>query len=179
MNVSLLDGWFPWTVQLAAAVALLVAVGWRDRRWRLRRAPVALGAAVALTALSGLLTVTVGGVTDPLPRALWLWLGAAVLALTVLVLGWRSARWWRRALAPLAALLAVVVSANALNASTGYFPTLDDAIGELSGAPLPQQVSLDQLGSLTGKTSTGRIVQVDIPDTASGFAHRQELVYLP
>lgn len=179
MNVSLLDGWFPWTVQLAAAAALLVAIGWRDRRWRLRRAPLAVGAAAALTALLGLLTVTVGGVTDPLPRALWFWLGAAVLALTVLVAGWRSARWWRRAVAPLAGLLAVVAGANALNASTGYFPTLDDAIGELSGAPLPQQVTLDQLGSVTGKTDTGRIVQVDIPDTASGFAHRQELVYLP
>lgn len=66
-----------------------------------------------------------------------------------------------------------------LNASTGYFPTVDDAIGELTGAPLPQQVTLDQLGSLTGRTSTGRIVEVDIPDTASGFAHREELVYLP
>ncbi|MDH6121479.1 S-formylglutathione hydrolase FrmB [Kitasatospora sp. GAS204A] len=179
MNVSLLDGWFPWTVQLAAGVALLAAVGWRDRRWRLRRAPIAIGAAIALTALAGLLAVTVGGVTDPLPFALWLWLGAAVVALAVLVAGWRSARWWRRSLAPLAALLALLAGANVLNASTGYFPTLDDALGELTGAPLPQQVTLDQLGSLTGKTGTGRIVQVDIPDTASGFAHRQELVYLP
>ncbi|MDH6142495.1 MULTISPECIES: alpha/beta hydrolase [Kitasatospora] len=179
MNVSLLDGWFPWTVQLAAAAALLVAVGWRDRRWRLRRAPIAIGAGVLLSAGLGLLAVTAGGITDPLPLGFWLWLGVAVTALVVLVLGWRGARWWHRSLAPVAALLAVVSGANALNASTGYFPTLDDAIGELTGAPLPQQVTLDQLGSLTGKTSTGRIVQVDIPDTASGFGHRQELVYLP
>ncbi|WP_051970270.1 alpha/beta hydrolase [Kitasatospora azatica] len=179
MNVSLLSGWFPWGVQLAAAGSLVAAIGWRDRRWRLRRAPSALAAAAGLTGLFGLLAVTVGGVTDPLPLALWCWLGAAVAALAVLVAGWRGARWWRRALAPLAALLAVVAGANALNASTGYFPTLDDAIGELSGDPLPQQVTMDQLSSLTGRTSTGRIVQVDIPDAASGFAHRQELVYLP
>ncbi|GAA2787794.1 alpha/beta hydrolase-fold protein [Kitasatospora paracochleata] len=179
MNVALLTGWFPWTVQLAAAAALLAAIGRRDRRWQLRGAPLALAAAAVLTAVLGLLAVTVGGITDPLPRALWCWLGAAVAALAVLVVGWRGARWWRRALAPLAALLAVVAGANALNASTGYFPTLDDAIGELSGNSLPQQVTLDQLASLTGRTSTGRIVQVDIPDSASGFSHRQELVYLP
>jgi S-formylglutathione hydrolase FrmB len=76
-------------------------------------------------------------------------------------------------------LLALLCAGNALNASTGYYPTLDDAIGELSGDPLPQQVTLAQLPSLTGKTATGRIVEVDIPDTASGFSHRQELVYLP
>ncbi len=132
-----------------------------------------------LTVLAAVAVVELAGVTDPLPVALWLWLGVALAALTVLVVGWRGARWWRRALAPVAALLAVLAGADALNASTGYFPTLADAVGELSGAPLPQQVTLDQLISLTGKTSTGRIVQVDIPDTASGFAHRQELVYLP
>ncbi|WP_035793427.1 alpha/beta hydrolase [Kitasatospora mediocidica] len=179
MNVSLLDGWFPWGVQLAAGAVLLLVIGWRDRRWRLRRAPVALVVAVLLTLLADLLVVRVEGVTDPLPVALWVWAGAALTALTVLVVGWRGARWWRRALAPIAALLAVLAGANALNAATGYFPTVDDAIGELSGSPLPQQVTLDQLGSLTGKTTTGRIVEVDIPDTASGFAHRQELVYLP
>ncbi|MFJ5231304.1 alpha/beta hydrolase [Kitasatospora sp. NPDC088391] len=179
MNVQLLTGWFPWTVQFAAAVALLAAIGRRERRWRLRRAPLALAAAAALTAVLGLLVVTVGGVTDPLPPALWGWLGAAVAALAVLVAGWRGARWWRRALAPLAALLALLAGANALNAATGYYPTLDDAIGEIGGDPLPQQVTLDQLGSLTGRTGTGRIVQVDIPDAAGGFSPRQELVYLP
>ncbi|MFE9428064.1 alpha/beta hydrolase [Kitasatospora sp. NPDC006697] len=179
MNVSLLDGWFPWTLQAAALAALLAAAGWRDRRWRLRRAPVALGSAVAGTAVCWLLARTVGGVTDPLPFTLWLWVGLALLALAVLAAGWRGARWWRRALAPVAALLALVAAANAVNSFTGYFPTLDDAVGELTGSPLPQQVTLDQLPSLTGRTTTGRIVQVDIPDTASGFAHRSELVYLP
>ncbi|MDH6110759.1 S-formylglutathione hydrolase FrmB [Kitasatospora sp. MAP12-15] len=179
MNISLLDGWFPWGVQLAAAAVLLVAVGWRDRRWRLRRLPVALAGAALLTVLAELAVVELAGVTDPLPVGLWLWVGSALAGLTVLVVGWRGARWWRRALAPLAALLALLAGANALNAFTGYFPTMADAVGELTGAPLPQQVSLDRLGSLTGRTSTGRIVEVDIPDTAGGFVHREELVYLP
>jgi S-formylglutathione hydrolase FrmB len=179
MNVSLLDGWLPWTIQLAAAAVFLVALGWRDRSWRFRWAPIALGAAVLVTALGAVAVLTLAGINDPIPFGLWLWAGVAVAAFSVLGFGWRSARWWRRLLAPVAALLALVAAGNALNISTGYYPTLDAAVGELSGEPLPDQITLAQLGSIHGKTETGRIVQVDIPDTASGFAHRQELVYLP
>ncbi|MDH6577440.1 alpha/beta hydrolase-fold protein [Kitasatospora sp. MAP5-34] len=179
MNVSLLDGWFPWTVQLAAVAACLAAFGLRDRRWRLRRAPLILAVGALLTAVVAVVVLTSAGITDPLPFELWLWLGVALTALTVLVVGWRGARWWHRLLAPVAMLLAVFAGANELNMSTGYFPTMADAIGGLSGDPLPEQITLDQLGTVTGKTTTGRIVEVDIPDTASGFTHRQELVYLP
>ncbi|AUG75626.1 hypothetical protein CFP65_0672 [Kitasatospora sp. MMS16-BH015] len=174
MNVSLLDGWFPWGVQAAAALALLGVLG----RRRGGRLPWVVGAAMLLTA-GAAVWVHLAGVTDPVPWQLWGWLAAAFAALLALGLGWRGAGWWRRVLAPVAALLAVVSGANALNVSTGYFPTVADAVGSLSGDPLPQQVTLAQLGSLTGRTTTGRIVQVDIPDTASGFAHRPELVYLP
>ncbi|MEU9076501.1 alpha/beta hydrolase-fold protein [Kitasatospora sp. NPDC048538] len=179
MNVSLLGGWFPWTVQAAALALFLAALGWRDRAWRRRRGPIALGAALALTALAAAGVLTLSGITDPVPFGVWLWGGVAVAALSVLGFGWRGARWWRRALAPPAALLALFCAANSVNAATGYYPTLQDAVGELTGQPLPQQVTLAELGSIHGRTTTGRIVQVDIPDTASGFAHRQELVYLP
>ncbi|MFJ9610888.1 alpha/beta hydrolase [Kitasatospora sp. NPDC101176] len=179
MNVSLLGGWFPWTVQAAALALFLAALGWRDRAWRRRRGPIALGAALALTALAAAGVLTLSGITDPVPFGVWPWGGVAVAALSVLGFGWRGARWWRRALAPPAALLALFCAANSVNAATGYYPTLQDAVGELTGQPLPQQVTLAELGSIHGRTTTGRIVQVDIPDTASGFAHRQELVYLP
>ncbi|MDH6108183.1 S-formylglutathione hydrolase FrmB [Kitasatospora sp. MAP12-15] len=179
MNVSLLDGWFPWALQLAAAAAFLLALGRRDRRWRLQRAPIALAVAALVTTVGAVTVPGLAGINDPIPFGLWLWTGVAIASFSVLGFGWRSARWWRRLLAPVAALLALVAAANALNISTGYYPTLDDAIGELSGAPLPGQITLAQLGSIHGRTTTGRIVQVDIPDTASGFTHRQELVYLP
>ncbi|KJS53808.1 hypothetical protein VM98_23040 [Streptomyces rubellomurinus subsp. indigoferus] len=179
MNVSLLDGWFPWTVQLLAVALLVASAARRDRAWLTRWGPIALGTAVALTALVAVAVLSFAGITDPIPFGVWLWSGVAIAALAVLGFGWRGARWWRRALAPPAALLALFCAANSVNIATGYYPTLDDAIGELTGEPLPDQITLDQLASIHGKTKTGRIVQVDIPDTASGFAHRQELVYLP
>ncbi|GAA1924943.1 alpha/beta hydrolase [Streptantibioticus ferralitis] len=178
MNVSLLDGWFPWAVQAAAAMVCLAAIGWRDRTWRLRRAPLVIVISAVATAALAVIVVRTAGITDPLPFALWIWAGVAITALVVLVAGWRGARWWHRLLAPFAALLALLAGANALNLSTGYYPTVDDAIGELTDSPLPQQITLDQLGTVTGKTKTGRIVSVNIPPT-SGFQPRQELVYLP
>ncbi|MCQ4044074.1 alpha/beta hydrolase [Streptantibioticus rubrisoli] len=178
MNVSLLDGWFPWTVQIVAALACLAAIGWRDRNWRLRRAPLAVVASAAVTAVLAVVVVRAAGITDPVPFTLWIWAGVAITALVVLVVGWRGARWWRRLLAPVAMLLAVFCAANAVNQSLGYYPTVDDAIGELTDSPLPQQITLSQLGTVTGKTKTGRIVSVDIPGNA-GFHPRQELVYLP
>ncbi len=41
-HLSLMHGWIPMTVQVMAAVALLAAIGWRTRRWRLVWLPRAL-----------------------------------------------------------------------------------------------------------------------------------------
>ena len=179
MNVSLLYGWFPWTVQAAALALFVATAARRDRNWQRKWGPIALGTALAVTAVVALGVLTLGGITDPIPFGVWLWSGVAIAALSVLGFGWRGARWWRRALVAPTVLLALFCAANSVNIATGYYPTIDDAIGELSGQPLPDQITLAELGSIHGKTRTGRIVQVDIPDTASGFAHRQELVYLP
>ena len=40
--MSLLHGWMPVTVQVITAVVLVVAIGWRSRRWRVISVPVAL-----------------------------------------------------------------------------------------------------------------------------------------
>ena len=48
-HVSLMHGWVPTVVQVVTAVVLVLAVGWRTRRWRLVGLPVIaiLGAALA------------------------------------------------------------------------------------------------------------------------------------
>ena len=48
-HTSLMHGWVPGVVQAVSVAMLLVAVGWRSRRWRLLSLPVAavLGAALA------------------------------------------------------------------------------------------------------------------------------------
>jgi S-formylglutathione hydrolase FrmB len=179
VDVSLLEGWLPWTLRVLTVALLLTAIGRRPRGWLLRRLPLLLGIAALFAALCALLVRTMGGITDPLPFSLWFWLGAVALAVGAGVFGWRGGRWWRRAAAPLAMVLALLTVGDALDISLGYFPTLGDMFGELTNQPLPQQIGLGQLNSIHGNTKTGRIVQVSIPDTASGFAHRDEYVYLP
>jgi S-formylglutathione hydrolase FrmB len=181
-DISLLGGWLPVAMEAAAAAALVVAMGWRDRSWRTRKLPV-IAAAAALIAL---FTAKVGApmaLIDPLPLYVWVWFGLTVGALLVLVFGWRNARWWRRLTAVLASALALLNIANSLNQFVGYYPTVGAAMATLERRPVPGQVSLSQLHTsrMRGEVApqTGALVAVDIPSTAHGFTPRQELVYLP
>lgn len=181
-DISLLGGWLPVAMVVAAATALAVAVGWRDRSWRTRKVPVIAGAA----ALIALFTAEIGApmaLIDPLPLDVWVWFGLMAGALLVLVFGWRNARWWRRLIAVLACALALLNCANALNQFVGYYPTVGAAIADLERRPQPGQMSLAQLHAIAGDGTdtrrTGALVAVDIPSSAAGFTPRQELVYLP
>jgi S-formylglutathione hydrolase FrmB len=179
-EVSLLGGWLPMVMELAAATALVLAIGWRDFRWRTRRVPVI----AAATVLVGFLAARVGapalGITDPLPLSVWSWFAAAVGALLVLALGWTSTSWWRRLTAVLAMVLALVVCANDVNRFVGYFPTVADAVAGLQGQLPPGQLSIAQVRNRDPQGAVaGALVSVTIPATPSGFAHRTELVYLP
>lgn len=182
MSVSLLGGWFPAVLDVIAAGVLIVAVGWRDRRWRWREMPLVVGGAVLLTLIAAYPGAKVVGLTDPLPFSVWLWFGAGLAGLIVLAAGWRSARWWRRGTAVVAVGLAALVCANQINQFVGYYPTIDSAVSDWTNAPLPGQVSMSGLAHAAGTTkmpSAGRLVAVNIPATYSHFQHRQELVYLP
>ncbi|HET6740482.1 MAG TPA: alpha/beta hydrolase-fold protein [Kribbella sp.] len=182
MSVSLLGGWFPAMLDVLAGAALLAAAGWRDREWRWRVLPVVAGAALLLTLLAAYPGAKAIGVTDPLPFSVWLWFGAGMAALIVLAAGWRSARWWRRGTAVVAAALAALVCANAINQFVGYYPTIDAAVNDWTDTPLPGQVSMSGLAHDAAATkipAAGRLVAVNIPATYSHFDHRQELVYLP
>ena len=181
-GISLLGGWLPISVQIVAGVLLVLAVGWRTRRWRLLWLPV--GAAVgALGALAAMASFDASGLaTDPAPVWLWVWTGLTLFALAVAVLGWPGTRWWRRGVSVLAVPLCLLCAGVVTNQWVGYFPTVQQAWGEVTAGPLPDQVSADELGPLQGHgetMTTGRVVGVDIPDTASHFAHRMEYVYLP
>ncbi|MEH3153899.1 MAG: alpha/beta hydrolase-fold protein [Gordonia paraffinivorans] len=179
-GVSLLDGWFPLTLQIVAVVLLVVAIGWRTRRWRFVWVPVSAVIAVVGALLVHLYFDAQGLATDPAPWQLWIWVGATVGALAVLVVGFRSARWWRRGVAVLAVLAAALTTSVVLNQWVGYYPTLSAAWGAVTAGPLPDQVSADALGSMrnTNRT-TGAVVPITTTDDISHFAHRTEYVYLP
>jgi S-formylglutathione hydrolase FrmB len=181
-HLSLMHGWIPVTVQVMAAVALIAAIGWRTRRWRLVWVPWAalVGVTVALTAYW--YVASEGLADNPAPSSLWIWIGLSGVAVCVLVAGWNGARWRRRGAAVLALPLCVLSAALALNLWVGYFPTVQTAWNQLTAGPLPDQtdpvevVAMQKQHTIPAK---GTVVPVSIGETASGFKHRGELVYLP
>jgi hypothetical protein len=106
---------------------------------------------------------------------------AAAITL-VAVVGWPGARWWRRSLAILAVPLTLLRVGSTLNRWVGYFPTVQEAWGAVTAGPMPDQATDTQLAAMAAtptRPMNGALLGVDIPDTASDFAHREEYVYLP
>ena len=179
-GVSLLGGWFPITLEVVTVVALVAVIGWRSRRWRLVWVPVSIGLAVLGALGARLYMDTQGLASDPAPLTLWSWVGVFVAAVAIAGFGWSGAGWRRRTLSVLVIPLTLLTASLALNQWVGYYPTLQAAWGGLTAGPLPDQVDASDLPGLRGtQPSNGKLVEVDIPDTASGFKHRSEYVYLP
>jgi S-formylglutathione hydrolase FrmB len=180
--VSLTHGWVPLSAQVIAVAVLLLAVGWRSRRWRLLWLPLALLVGVALSGLVRWYIADQGWANDPAPPVLWIWITLTGLAAGVLLLGWRDARWRRRGLSVLAVPLCVLCTLLAVNMWVGYFPTVRSALAGLTGGPLPGQTDWATVAEMLRKgvkPNKGNVVSVKIPDAGSGFRHRDELVYLP
>lgn len=179
-GVSLLDGWLPLTIPLVTTVVLLVVLVRRSRRWWLLWVPVAaaLGGAVAATARW--FVDQQGLASDPAPLQLWLWSAVFVAAVAIAILGWPRSRWWRRALSIALVPMTFLCVGLTLNQWVGYYPTVQVAWAAATAGPVPDQVDSADLPSLRGtETTTGSVVPVAIPQTASGFRHRTEYVYLP
>jgi len=181
-HISLMHGWIPGTVQALSVTVLLLAIGWRSRRWRLLWLPVAaaVGAGVAAWAHW---YITAGGLADdPAPHLLWWWIAFSGAAATILVLGWRGTAWWRRGASLLAVPLCLLSTLLVLNLWVGYFPTVQTAWNQLTAGPLPDQTDLATVNAMAAngiRPQHGSLVPVTIPDDASHFKHRGELAYLP
>jgi len=182
-GLSLLTGWLPVAIQVVAVLVMLAVVVRRaPRRWYLLWLPAAAvtGAVVALLVRG---RVAAQGLTDdPAPLALWIWLAVATAATLVAVVGWPGGPWWRRSLAIFAVPLTLLCVGSTLNSWVGYYPTVQEAWGAVTAGPMPDQVSEAQLAVMAAaptRPMNGALLGVDIPDTASDFAHREEYVYLP
>ncbi|GJF14034.1 membrane protein [Mycolicibacterium cyprinidarum] len=183
-NVSLMHGWLPAVVQILAAAALVVAIGRRNRRWRLVWLPwsALLGGGLAMTVYWYVQSAGVADDSNPAPHALWIWIALSGVALGVLVSGWGGARWWRRVASVFAVPLALLSAGLTLNLWVGYSPTVQTAWDQLTAGPLPDQTTRATVAVMRKKHNVpikGSVVAVDIPDVASGFRHRREFVYLP
>ena len=180
--VSLLHGWLPVTVQVVAVAILMLSMGWRSRRWNLRWLPIALLVGVGAALLVHWYIGYQGWSGDPAPRGFWVWITLTGLAGVVLLSGWRGTRWWQRASSVLAIPLCLLCAVLALNVWVGYLSTVASAWERLTGAPLGGQIDVATFREMREKGVTpinGTILSVKIPDDASGFKHRNELVYLP
>lgn len=181
-RISLMHGWLPATVQAVAVTVLLLAIGWRSRRWRTVWLPLAMVLAMATAACARRYISSQGLAGDPAPLSLTVWVGLTGLAAGVLILGWRHGRWWRRGAAVSAVPLCLLCAVLALNVWVGYSPTVQTAWNQLTAGPLPDQtdkatvVAMQQKGTVPAR---GTVVPVDIGDAGSHFKHRGELVYLP
>jgi S-formylglutathione hydrolase FrmB len=181
-DTSTLAGWLPLTIQLVAGLVLALAIGPGSRRWWLRRMPIVAVAAILTTLAVRWYVVSEGLTGDPAPLLFWVWIGLTGAAATALVVGWRSAHWWRRiayaASIPLCLLCAVLL----LNVWVGYVRTVEAAWNFVTVGPPPNQADLATVKAMADDgimPQKGRIVPVSISSEASGFKHRGELVYLP
>ena len=179
-----MHGWVPLTVQVVAAVVLLLAVG-------LALAPLAavcgcpwrLSSGALLAAWAHWYIAAADWPTTLRRVSCGSWIALTGWPPRVLVVGWRSARWWRRGASVLAVPLCLLSAALALNLWVGYFPTVQTAWNQLTAGPLPDQTDMATVTAMAAHGTQSRpraaVVPVTIPDDASNFKHRSELVYLP
>ena len=79
-------------------------------------------------------------------------------------------------------LLCVLSAGLALNTATGYFPTVAALWRQVTNAhpdDWVNEATLEQMVRDGVRPAEGVMVWLDIPNDASGFDHRRELVYLP
>src|SRR6201995_3242860 len=73
-HISLMPGWIPGTVQAVSVTALLLAIGWRSRRWRLLSLPAAAAIGVGVAGWAHWYITADGLADDPAPPLLWWWI---------------------------------------------------------------------------------------------------------
>ena len=179
-GTSLLGGWFPLSVEILTIVILVIAIGWRTRRWRLVWVPVSATIGVIAAVAARTYMNSEGLASDPAPFELWVWTAVCAGSVAVAVLGFRHAHWWRRGLSLIAIPLTLLCALLVLNEWVGYYPSVQKAWGDLTAGPLPDQVDAKDLPGLRNThPDTGKLVPIDAPDGGSGFRHRREYIYLP
>lgn len=180
--MSLTHGWVLIATQVLAFAVLIAAIGIRSRRWYLIWLSVSLLAGVACAAFVFWFINDQGLSQDSPPVTFWIWIVAVGVSAVVLIAGWRSAGWPRRSAALISAPLCLLCAALAINAWVAYFPTVQTVWDRATGNEPDRWIDISTLADMqrNGVIPTqGVVVKITTPDTASGFSHRQEYVYLP
>ncbi|MGW6934086.1 alpha/beta hydrolase [Lentzea sp. NPDC054927] len=124
LDLSLIRGPIPTAATVAAALALTYLAIRTNRTWWVRVLPiVVLACALFVTGLTLLINEVWNPWPEPLPVVLMVWLGAALVALTLAAVRLRSGRWIGRVFGVLLALGVVTSAITATNAYFGLYPT--------------------------------------------------------
>ena len=188
------NGPFPIVVYcLSAAAFVALATKRPSRRWlpvQFAGAAIGLGVGYLLAWLISDVWNTFGVSLTPMTR-LWLGLGAAGIGFALAGI-WRS-RAWRLSLAVTSVFLFALMGGVGINADVAEFPTLGAALGVGHVSPLALPKASQEPTPTAQPTATlaetwhapadlppvGKVGTVTIPATASHFAARAAIVYLP
>src|SRR5690348_15633247 len=111
LDLSLINGPIPLTATTAGVLAVVALATRKNRTWWTRTVPALVLACAAATAGLKLLVDHVWKPwPEPLPAILTLWVGAALLAVSLAVARLRAGRWYGRVLS---VVLALVVMTSA------------------------------------------------------------------
>lgn len=196
LDLSVVSGPLHVAILVTAVVSLAMLLTLRrTRAWWTVSVPVSIGIAVVLLAGVWLWLTVTKPWPDALPWAIWAWVGAVLLAMALLVAGWRRQRPWVRALAGIATTFVLLGAADAADTVYGAYPTIATAlqlppahqvdVGRLvssaadGSAKPPRRPTLAEWRPPAGMPAHGSLAQAAIPGQRSGFRARPGWVYVP
>lgn len=197
-SISVVDGWLPATFWVLGVLGVLFLLMPRKQpRWLLKIVITAVAAGILTYAVYWVLLWVANVLSDPLPGSVLTWAGLGVFAVLLGLLGLRGIRLWRRLLTPLAVLAVVLLAGIQINAYFGQYVTIGSfyssdtanlptlATSEFRNPGQVEHLSKVDIAAVDGwhapasMPAHGKLAQVSIPGTVSGFAARRAIVYLP
>lgn len=193
LDLSLINGPIPTAATVAAALALTYLVIRKNRTWWVRVLPITvLACALVVTGLALLVDHVWKPWPEPLPTILVVWVGAALVALTLAALRLRSGRWYGRVFGVLLALGVTASAAVATNAHFAQYPTAravldvfrNDHVDLNAAAPPPSEFVDVPAGKKLSDVwkrpanlpDKGTVSEAEIP---GAFKARPAWIYLP
>lgn len=191
LDLSLINGPIPKAATVAAALALTYLAIRKNRTWWVRVLPiVVLACALVVTGLTLVINHVWKPWPEPMPIILMVWLGAALVAVSLGAARLRPSRWYGRVLAVIAAVAVISGALTATNAYYGLYPTsraalevfnnpsvdLPDSVPVAEELVVPPGKKLAEVWSPTEVPEKGTLSEIEIPGALKG---RPAWVYLP
>ncbi len=194
MGISLISGWLPTVLLILGLVSALYLFIRPLRWWWVWVVPIVLVvSAIAAWVLGALVAPQM--FADSLPLSVSLWIGLAVAAIGLAIGHMFASTWWDKVLSVVAAILVIATAGNQVNQHFQQYPTVGDLLGastsdEIAGPPPVDPSSetlppgpLTQTWKPTGPDipadGMGKVSDITIPGTVSGFEARPGKVYYP